>query len=144
IAVSVAQDVAGGDQQQAAKTPSVAPTIKGVLDGTRTAIFESPRESCSPNDVPDAMARAFRDATGTIHFVTASSVMYQSLGPTLENLQHSCTAAYESANDPDPADFNDQVWLDSFYTLDGKKIAALSHTEYHGWAIKGECNVQGN
>jgi hypothetical protein len=42
------------------------------------------------------------------------------------------------------ADFNDQVWLDSFYTFDGKDIAVLAHTEYHGWAIEGECNVQGN
>lgn len=68
--------------------------------------------------------------------------MYQSLGPTLESLQHSCSAAYWSKNDPDPADFNDQEWLDSFFTFDGKTIAALAHTEYHGWAHPGECHTQ--
>jgi hypothetical protein len=124
--------------QQAAS----AGTIKAVLDGGRTQVFTTPHDSCSPDDIPDAMARAFRDDTGTIHFITASSDMYQSLGPTLTSLVHSCEAAFVSANDRDPAAYNDQVWLDSFYTLDGKKIAALSHTEYHGWSHPGECNEQ--
>ncbi|MGA9527930.1 MAG: hypothetical protein WBS24_07440 [Terriglobales bacterium] len=135
----------------AAQTPagvnnlaSATPLVHGSLDGTRTAIFTTPRDACGPNDVPDAMARAFRDYKGTVHFSSASSVLYQSLGSTLESVQHSCDAAFSSANDTNPADFNDQVWLDSFYTFDGKTIAALGHTEYHGWAIAGECHVKGN
>lgn len=128
----------------AAAQSSNTPTVTGALDGPRTAIFVSPKDSCDVNDVPDAMARAFRDYTGTVHFSTASSELFQSLGPTLDTVEHSCVRAFNSANDPNPADFNDQVWLDSFYTLDGKDIAVLAHTEYHGWAIQGECNVQGN
>jgi hypothetical protein len=124
----------------AAQLPST-PTIKAVLDGERTAVFSTPQDSCSPDDIPDAMARAFRDNTGIIHFISASSIAYQSLGPTLDTLVHSCEAAFVSANDPDPAAYNDQVWLDSFYTLDGKNIAALSHTEYHGWSHPGECTI---
>jgi hypothetical protein len=120
------------------------PIIKGTLDGPRTEVFITPTESCNANDVPDAMARAFRDYTGTVHFSSASSQLFQFLGPTLETVQHSCQPAFESANDTDPADFNDQVWLDSFYTLDGKTIATLGHTEYHGWAIQGECHAGGN
>jgi hypothetical protein len=125
----------------AAQDASKIPTVKAVLDGSRTTVFETPKDSCNSNDVPDAMARAFRDYTGTVHFVTASSVMLQSLGPDLDNLQHSCDAAFGSANNANPAYFNDQTWLDSFYTLDGKKIAALSHHEYHGWAHPGECHT---
>ena len=117
-------------------------TITGALEGSRTVVFQTPQDSCTQNDIPDAMARAFRDSTGTVHFVSASSDMYQSLGPSLDSLQRSCQPAYLSANDPNPADFNDQVWLDSFYTLDGNTIAALSHTEYHGWAHPGECFSQ--
>jgi len=130
--------------QETLSPESSTPTITATLDGPREAVFETPRQSCDGNDIPDAMARAFRDYTGTIHFSTASSELFASLGPTLETVEHNCERAYNSANDPDPADFNDQVWIDSFYTLDGKNIAALSHTEYHGWAIAGECNVQGN
>lgn len=140
IAVAAAQSVPEADDQ----TDSATPTVTGALEGSRVAVFRTPQESCSQNDIPDSMARAFRDYTGTIHFVAASSDMFQSLGPNLESLQHSCQAAYHSANDTNPAHFNDQVWLSSFFTLDGKRVAALSHTEYHGWAIPGECNVQGN
>jgi len=138
VAVSPAQTVPVPDSQPASTTPR----IQAVLDGARTAVFETPQDSCSSNDTPDAMARAFRDYTGTIHFVTASSEMFQSLGPTLDSLQHNCDVAHHSANDPNPADYNDQTWLDSFYTLDGVKIAALTHTEYHGWAHPGECHTQ--
>ncbi|MGO8986310.1 MAG: hypothetical protein ACLQFM_16120 [Terriglobales bacterium] len=124
--------------QPAAKTP----TVKGQLGSSRTAVFETPQQSCDNSDIPDAMARAFRDSTGTIHLVAASSKLFQSLGLTLENVQHSCEVGHYSANDPNPADFNDQTWIDSFFTFDGNTIAGLTHTEYHGWAHKGECTFK--
>ena len=137
IAVSITQSAPRADAQEVS-----TPTVRGELDGQRTAVFVTPEDSCSSNDFPDAMARAFRDYKGAVHFSSASSVLYQSLGPNLDSLQHSCEAAYSSANDPNPADYNDQAWLDSFYTFDGITIAALSHTEYHGWSFTGECYSQ--
>jgi hypothetical protein len=125
-----------------AQSGAQTPTVTGVLDGPRVAVFVTPNDSCNANDVPDAMARAFRDASGTIHFVTASSELFQSLGPSLDSLKHSCDVGHQSAGDPNPADFNDQVWIDSFYTFDGQNIAGLGHTEYHGWAHPGECGTQ--
>jgi hypothetical protein len=138
VAAAAGQGAHPPDGQPAAKIP----TVKGVLDDSRTAVFETPDQSCKPNDIPDAMARAFRDYTGTVHLVAASSELFQSLGPTLDSVQHSCRVGHYSANDPNPADFNDQTWIDSFYTLDGKTIAGLTHTEYHGWAHPGECHSQ--
>jgi hypothetical protein len=88
------------------------------------------------------MARAFRDFTGTVHLIASSSETFQNLGPTLEDVHHSCEPAFDSTGDPNPAAFNDQVWLSSFYTLDGMTVAALSHTEYHGWQHPGECATQ--
>ena len=139
----VALTAASQGQNAPANAQSTAsvPIVHGTLDGPRTAVFTTPHDSCEANDIPDAMARAFRDSTGTIHFVTASTDLYASLGPTLDSLKRSCEAAYHSANDTNPADFNDQAWIDSFYTLDGLNIAGLTHTEYHGWAIQGECHI---
>jgi hypothetical protein len=140
----------GAAQIQSVKTQAQVdsnartPIVIGTLQGSRTAIFQSPQDSCNDNDVPDAMPRAFRDYNGTIHFSSASSQLLASLGPTLDNLTHSCDVAFYSANDSNPADYNDQVWLDSFYTFDGKNIAVLAHTEYHGWAFAGECHLKGN
>lgn len=123
-------------------TTAATPIISGVLDPSRTAIFRAPEQSCNSNDIPDAMARAFRDYKGMIHLVAASSELFQNIGPTLETVKHSCDVGYHSAIDGNPADFNDSVWIDSFYTFDGKHIAGLGHTEYHGWVHPGECNTQ--
>ncbi len=142
IGVTAAQSLPEATRHAASNTSSSIPTITGTLEGSRVVVFKSPQDSCALNDIPDAMARAFRDYTGTVHLVSASSDMLQNLGPTLDTLQHNCQPAYVSANDPNPADFNDQAWLDSFYTFDGKRIAALAHTEYHGWSHPGECHTQ--
>jgi len=138
----VAAGVSFAQTVPASNATSGVPTLTGVLDGARTAVFSTPQDSCIANDIPDAMARAFRDYTGTVHLISASSDLFQGIGPSLETVEHSCDIAFQSANDPDPADYNDQVWIDSFYTLDGKSIAALSHTEYHGWSHPGECKTQ--
>ncbi|MGB9234663.1 MAG: hypothetical protein WCC04_09630 [Terriglobales bacterium] len=133
----------GATGQQADTTPTTTtPTIKGVLDSSRTAVFVTPRQSCNSNDIPDAMARAFRDNKGMIHLVAASSELFQSIGPTLESVQHSCEIGHRSAGDPNPADFNDQTWIDTFYTFDRNTIAGLTHTEYHGWARKKDCTFK--
>jgi hypothetical protein len=138
IAVAAAQNnpVAG------TQIPQTTPTVTGVLGGPRVPVFVTPKQMCDPNDLPDAMARAFRDSTGTVHLVAAATDLYQSLGPTLESAVHTCDAGYHSVNDGNPADYDDTVWIDSFYTFDGKKVAGLSHTEYHGWSFPGECHTQ--
>jgi len=131
--------VSSGAGQQ---SPGQTATVKGVLEGSRTGVFRTPEDSCNSNDLPDAMARAFRDYTGTVHLVAASSELFQSIGPSLDSVQHSCEVGHRSVEDPNPADFNDQVWIDSFYTFDGRTVAGLAHTEYHGWVHPHECGTQ--
>ena len=115
-------------------------SVNGVLEGHRVVVFNTAKDSCELIDIPDAMARAFRDYKGTVHLVASHYKMRQNLGPTLEKTKHSCHVAYNSAHDPNPANYNDSTWLDSFYTLDGKNIVALGHMEYHGWEHKGMCH----
>jgi hypothetical protein len=134
--------VAQSNQELAGQQSAGTPTVQGVLDSSRTAVFESPQQSCNQNDIPDAMARAFRDNKGMIHLVAASSELFQNIGPTLESVQHSCEVGFHSKDDANPADFNDSVWVDSFYTFDGQHVAGLGHTEYHGWVHPGECRTR--
>ena len=47
--------------------------------------------------------------------------------------------AYNSPHDGNIADFNDATWLNAFYSIDGKRIVALGHMEYHGWEHAGMC-----
>jgi hypothetical protein len=113
--------------------------VRGVLDGSRTAVFDTAKDSCELIDIPDAPARAFRDYLGTVHLVASHYVLRQNIGPSLDAVKHDCRVDFNSAHDPFPADFNDATWLDSFYSLDGKSVVALGHMEYHGWEHLGMC-----
>lgn len=128
----------------AAQQPAGISRVFGELTGSRAAVFDTSKDSCELIDIPDAPARAFRDYQGTVHLVSSHYVMRASLGPTLETVKHSCEVAYWSRHDPNPADFDDNTWLDSFYSIDGQQIVALGHMEYHGWEHPGECSEQGN
>ena len=115
------------------------PQAPNLLDGPRVAVFDTAKESCEQIDIPDAQARAFRDYKGTIHLVASHYVMRASLGPTLESVKHNCQVAYNSHHDGKPENFDDATWLDSFYSIDGKRVVALGHMEYHGWEHPGMC-----
>jgi hypothetical protein len=115
------------------------PPTPNLLDGPRTAVFDTVNESCEQIDIPDAQARAFRDYKGTVHLIASHYITRASLGPTLESAKHNCQVVYNSHHDANPANFDDATWLDSFYSIDGKKIVALGHTEYHGDEHPGMC-----
>src|SRR5580704_5716079 len=125
----------------APKWPPDPPT-PNFLDGSPVAVFDTRKDSCEQTDIPDAAARAFRDYKGTIHLIASHSVTRAGLGPTLETTKHNCQVVYSSAHDPNIADLNDYTWLNAFYNIDGKKIVALGHMEYHGWEHSGMCKVK--
>jgi hypothetical protein len=121
-------------------------TVTVVLDGPRVVVFDTGKDSCELIDIPDASARAFRDYQGAVHLIASHWVLRENSGPTLDRVKHNCQIAYQSRHDGNPADFDDATWLDAFYALDGKRIVALGHTEYHGWQHKGMCgkNIDDN
>ena len=131
----------GGSGSKRFPEPAWPPEPRGpnLLDGPRVAVFDTARDSCEQIDIPDAQARAFRDDKGTVHLVASHYVMRASLGPTLESVKHSCQVAYNSRHDGKPEDFDDATWLNSFFSIDGKRVIALGHMEYHGWEHAGMC-----
>lgn len=132
--------VAGTGRAAAQQTPGGG-AVTGTLVGPRVAVFNTSRDSCELIDIPDAPARAFRDYKGIVHLVSSHYVMRASLGPTLGTVKHNCAVAYRSQHDPNPADFDDATWLDSFFSLDGRWVIALGHMEYHGWEHRGMCST---
>jgi hypothetical protein len=118
--------------------PTDPPTPSFVV-GTAVAAFDTQKDSCEQTDIPDAAARAFRDYKGTIHMIASHSVTRANLGTTLENAKHNCQVIYNSRHDGNIGNFNDYTWLNTFYNIDGKRIVALGHMEYHGWEHPGMC-----
>jgi hypothetical protein len=118
--------VLGASVAAFAQQTSSEHAVRAVLNGRRVAVFDTAKDSCELIDIPDTQARAFRDYKGMIHLVSSHYVMRANLGPTLESVKHNCQVAYSSNHDGNPANFDDTTWLNAFYTLDGKRIAAWS------------------
>ncbi len=118
--------------------PIAAPSLTGAVVGPKQVVFDT-RNSCEEIDIPDAPARAFRDDHEMVHLIATHYVARAMIGPNLNELKHDCRVIYRSPKDPDPAHFQDNNWLYSFYSADGRRIAALVHSEYDAEEIPGMC-----
>jgi hypothetical protein len=107
--------------------------------GPEQIVFRWKRDACEPRDIPDAPARAFRDANGDVHLLASHYVNRQATGPNLDRVRHRCDVVMRSAYDSRPSEFEDREWLFSPYTLDGNTVFALVHDEYHGENHPGRC-----
>jgi hypothetical protein len=118
--------------------PKAVPSVSGIVIGPKETVFDT-RNGCEEIDIPDAPARAFRDDHDMVHLMATHYVARAMIGPDLNRLKHDCRVIYRSPKDPDPSHFRDNNWLDSFYTADGRRIAALVHSEYDADEIPGMC-----
>jgi hypothetical protein len=114
------------------------PNLSGSVIGKGEVVFDT-RNACEQIDIPDAPARAFRDDHGMVHLIATHYVARAMIGPNLNELKRDCRVIYRSPKDPDPSHFQDNNWLYSFYTMDGRRIAALVHSEYDADEIPGMC-----
>jgi hypothetical protein len=117
---------------------TTVPTLSATVIGSKEVVFDT-REGCEEIDIPDAPARAFRDYQSIVHLVATHYVARASIGPNLNQVRRDCRVIYRSPQDPDPSHFQDNNWLFSFYSEDGRRIAALVHSEYDGEEIPGMC-----
>ena len=60
----------------------------------------------------------------------------------MASLTKDCHSAYASAQDADPAAFDDFSWLMSFWSDDGQQIHALAHHEYQAQRFPRKCDFR--
>jgi len=123
----------------ATSTKSDLPPLEIV--GSEQRVFDWSTQACSasPLDIPDAPARAFRDANGRVHLIASHFITRAETGPALDSVQHDCRRVMGSDFDGDPARFSDREWLTAPYTDDGRVVYALVHNEYQGDKHPGRC-----
>jgi hypothetical protein len=121
-----------------ARAPVAVPSVTGAVIGRRQVVFDT-QNSCEKIDIPDESARAFRDYNDVVHLIATHFVARAMIGPSLDRLKRDCRVIYRSPQDPDPSHFQDNNWLHSFYTSDGRRIAALVHSEYDADELRGMC-----
>lgn len=110
-----------------------------TLVGPPTTIFKAGRDACDGADVPDASARAFRDASGGIAVFGMHYRNRALRGPDLDRLKLDCTIVLDSAEKADPALYDDRSWITATWTEDGKAVSALIHHEYQANEHEGRC-----
>jgi len=112
--------------------------MTATVIGPKQVVFDS-RKGCEEIDIPDAPARAFRDDSEVVHLIATHYVARAMIGRDLDEVRHDCRVIYLSPKDPDPSHFQDNNWLYSFYSENGRRVAALVHSEYDGEEIPGMC-----
>ncbi|NNM72254.1 hypothetical protein HJG44_07575 [Enterovirga sp. DB1703] len=128
--------LAAGQARAAGEPPLAAVTLVG---GAET-VFSAMRDACDGDDVPDAPARAFRDAEGGIVMFGLHTKNRALRGPDFARLRIDCTPAMPSKGDPDPAAYDDASWIAATWTEDGRRVEALVHHEYQANTHPGRCS----
>ncbi len=122
-----------------ARAAAEPPLSALTLVGPPAIVFKAGRDACDGADVPDAPARAFRDATGAVALFGMHYRNRALRGPDLDHLKLDCTIVLDSGEKADPAAYDDRSWITATWTEDGSRVAALLHHEYQANEHPGRC-----
>jgi hypothetical protein len=109
------------------------------ISGREEVVFDWKTDRCETWDIPDAPARAWRDADGQVRMVTGNEQNRLSSGPSLDELTRSCPVVHRGAEADDPGAYDDRSWIAAIHTRDGRAVEALAHVEYHGHRRPERC-----
>ncbi len=126
---------AAGAITHAAEPPLAAVAVVGPAQ----VVFSAQRDACDGHDVPDAPARAFRDAKGQIVLFALHYHNRALRGPSLDTLKIDCRVVLASKAAVDPAAYDDKSWITATWTEDGQRVEALLHHEYQANTHPGRC-----
>ena len=118
-------------------TGTVRPEI--AAEGEPETIFRWRSDRCAHSHIPDAPARAFRDAAGSVRLIAAHQINRSMVGPDLRRQRVDCSIIFRGANNSDPVALDDMVWLTAFFTRDGRRVISLGHAEFHGHRQRNLC-----
>ncbi len=111
--------------------------------GAPSIVFDSARDGCSPDDMPDLNPRAYRAADGRTVMFALHDVARALVGPDLAHLKIDCHVALGSPADGNPASYADRNFIAATWTADGHTVSALVHHEYHADHF-GRCGSSGD
>lgn len=99
---------------------------------TAEVVFNWERDKCAKEQIPDAAVRAFRTANDHVQMYAPNDTNQPFVGKTLDTVRPKCDYVFKTNYDSDPENYSAKIWLQSFYTLDGKTVYALGSSDYHG------------
>jgi len=109
------------------------PSVSVRVNGAPETVFKWASGPCQERMIPDAPARAFRNADGKVRLVAASFDNWSMHGPSLDEVRPDCRPLFRGAERSEPHLFDDRGWIEAFYTLDGRTVYALISNEWDGF-----------
>ncbi len=120
--------------------PSSAAAVDVTVTGHPSVIFDTARDGCAPDDMPDISPRAYRDASGGMVMFALHDANRPLRGPDVAHLRLDCHVALASPENGDPARYDDRNFVTATWTDDGRNVSALVHEEYHA-DQHGRCRI---
>ena len=114
-----------------ATQPTSVAAVSVAVTGPPSVIFDTARDRCSPDDMPDINPRAYRDASGAMVMFALHDTNRALRGPDVGHLKLDCRVTLASPEDGDPARYDDRNFVTATWTEDGRNVGALVHEEYH-------------
>lgn len=98
--------------------------------GPERVLFDQAVDACDSHDLPDAPARAFRNAAGDMALFAPNYQNRAFIGPDLDHLKRDCAVRFAAAGSADPALLDDRTWLQAFHTDNGRDVFALASASF--------------
>jgi hypothetical protein len=108
------------------------PAIVISISGAEEVVYKWQKDRCDDRFIPDAPARAFRDAGGLVHLIAAHYPNWEMVGASLDRVRPRCRILFQGSEDADIGRYDDRAWIEGTYTLDGQTIFALLSNEWDG------------
>lgn len=112
----------------AASAPSLA--LEVTVAGPERVLFSQARDGCDAHDLPDAPARAFRNAAGDMVLFAPNYLNRALVGPDLDHLERDCAVRFAAGGSPVPALLDDRTWLQAFHTDNGRDVFAFASASF--------------
>jgi hypothetical protein len=103
-------------------------------------IFEFRTQACGPHDFPDTPARVITRSDGSLLIYGAHHDNRLIEMDPSGQVSRDCRIIYRGNRNPDPARYDDLIWIAALWARDDRTIHALGHNEFHGHARPGACN----
>jgi hypothetical protein len=96
-----------------------------TINGDSLVLYDENFRPCDNSYLPDAPARAFRNAQNQIVLLAPNFKNRAMVGTAFASMAHDCRIRYAAGNRPSPDSLDDRSWLHAFYTEDGTHIFGL-------------------
>ena len=101
-----------------------------AVAGPERVLFDQARDGCDAHDLPDAPARAFRNAAGDMVLFAPNYQNRALVGADLDHLKRDCTVRFAASGSPVPAFLDDRTWLQAFHTDNGRDVFAFASASF--------------